>query len=312
MTSVRVRPLGAADVSAFEAFLAPRAESSLFLLANSRRAGFADAGRPFEGTYAGAFEAGLLTAVAAHFWNGIVAVQAPVHLDAVLRRALGASGRAVAGLTGPYDQVVAARSALGASSQPAAVEAPEGLFVLDLADLLVPEALASGAVRCRRPREGEIALLAAWRAAYRREVLGEPPGAANDDAGREDVRALQAAGSQWVLEADGALAAYSAFNARLPEIVQVGGVWTPPERRGKGFARAVVAASLLQARAQGVARAVLFTESPAARRAYEAIGFRKVGEYGLVIFTRPVPSRSPSRRRRSPESRSARTPGPRR
>jgi predicted GNAT family acetyltransferase len=92
-----------------------------------------------------------------------------------------------------------------------------------------------------------------------------------------------------VLEADGALAAYSAFNARLPEIVQVGGVWTPRPQRGRGFARAVVAASLLEARAEGVARAVLFTESPAARRCYEALGFRKVSEYGLVIFTHPVP-----------------------
>jgi predicted GNAT family acetyltransferase len=29
---------------------------------------------------------------------------------------------------------------------------------------------------------------------------------------------------------------------------------------------------------------VLFTENPSARRAYEALGFRRVGEYGLVIF----------------------------
>ena len=312
MTSESVRLLGAEDAPAFEAFLAPRAESSLFLLANARRAGFADAGRPFEGTYAGAFEEGLLTAVAAHFWNGIVAMQTPVHLDAVLRRAVGASGRALAGLTGPYDQVVAARSALDTASRPASIEAPEGLFVLELADLRVPEALASGAVRCRRPREGEMAQLAAWRAAYRREVLGEAPGPANDAAGREDVRALQEARSHWVLEADGALAAYSAFNARLPEIVQVGGVWTPRQLRGRGFARAVVAASLLEARAEDVGRAVLFTENPAARRAYEALGFRRVGEYGLVIFTRPAPWKSPSRRRRSKASRFARTPGPRR
>ena len=82
----------------------------------------------------------------------------------------------------------------------------------------------------------------------------------------------------------GAPVAYSAFNARLPEIVQVGGVWTPPDRRGRGYARAVVAGSLLEARAEGVRRAVLFTSNPMARRAYEALGFRKIGEYGLVIF----------------------------
>lgn len=166
MSGPRVRLLGAADAPAFEAFLGPRAESSLFLLANARRAGLEDSGRPFTGAYAGAFQGESLAAVAAHFWNGIVALQAPAHLKAVLRRAAGASGRAVAGLTGPYDQVVAARAALGAALRPAAVEEPEGLFVLDLKDLRVPDALVSGTVRCRRPQEEDFPLLFAWRAAY--------------------------------------------------------------------------------------------------------------------------------------------------
>ena len=286
MAAPLVRVLGAEDAPAFESFLGPRADSSLFLLANARRAGFVDRGGLFEGTYAGAFEDGRLAAVAAHFWNGIVAVQAPAHLKDVVRCAAGSSGRAVTGLTGPHDQVAAARGALGASEREAAVEAPEGLFALDLPGLRVPDSLPARAVRCRRPREEDIGLLAAWRAAYRREVLGEPAGAANDEAARDDVRALHAAGSHFVLETpeQGAPVSYSAFNARLPEVVQVGGVWTPPDQRGRGYARAVVAGSLLEARAEGVARAVLFTSNPAAQRAYEALGFRRVGEYGLVIF----------------------------
>lgn len=284
MAGPRVRLLGADDAPAFEAFLGPRAESSLFLLANARRAGFEDSGLPFTGAYAGAFEGELLTGVAAHYWNGIVALQAPAHLDEVLRRAVGASGRAVAGLTGPYDQVVAARGALSASARPAAVEKPEGLFVLDLGRLAVPDALASGRVQCRRPRAEDLPRLVEWRAAYRREVLGEPAGRENEAASRDDVRSLQESGSHWLLEAGGVPVAYSAFNARLPEIVQVGGVWTPPPLRGRGFARAVVAASLLEARAGGVRRAVLFTENPAAAKAYAALGFRRVGDYGLVIF----------------------------
>ena len=92
--------------------------------------------------------------------------------------------------------------------------------------------------------------------------------------------------SHFVLEVQGSdgPVSYSAFNASLPEIVQVGGVWTPPEQRGRGYARAVVAGSLLDARAERVVRAVLFTENPAARRAYEALGFQRVGEYGLGDF----------------------------
>jgi predicted GNAT family acetyltransferase len=49
-----------------------------------------------------------------------------------------------------------------------------------------------------------------------------------------------------------------------------------------------VAGSLLEARRQGAARAVLFTDHPAAERAYEAIGFQAVGEYGLVLLREPM------------------------
>lgn len=286
MTAPTVRVLRIEDAPAFESFLSTRVDSSLFLLANARRAGFSDRGRAFEGTYAGAFEDGHLAAVAAHFWNGFVAVQAPHHLEAVLEKAVGASGRAVSGLTGPHDQVVAARRILRADLRPAAVEAPEGLFGLDLSDLKVPEFVASGAMRCRRPREDELDLLQQWRSAYRREALGEPAGSENVRLAGDDIRTLHGSDSHFVLEAIGQSApiAYSAFNARLPEIVQVGGVWTPPDARGRGYARAVVAGSLLEVQAEGAVRAVLFTENPAARRAYEALGFQRVGEYGLVIF----------------------------
>jgi len=65
-----------------------------------------------------------------------------------------------------------------------------------------------------------------------------------------------------------------------------GGVWTPPEFRGRGYARSVVAGSLVAAGKQGVARAVLFADplNAAARAAYLSIGFAIVGDYGLVLF----------------------------
>jgi uncharacterized protein len=77
------------------------------------------------------------------------------------------------------------------------------------------------------------------------------------------------------------------FNARLPDVVQVGGVYTPPEHRRRGAARAVVAGMLRGARdEEGVGRAILFTgdDNVAAQTAYRAIGFTAVGEYGLVLL----------------------------
>ncbi len=48
----------------------------------------------------------------------------------------------------------------------------------------------------------------------------------------------------------------------------------------------MVAGSLLAARNQGVDRAVLFADplNQAAKRAYLSLGFRIVGDYGLVLL----------------------------
>ncbi len=44
---------------------------------------------------------------------------------------------------------------------------------------------------------------------------------------------------------------------------------------------------LREARGKGVTRAVLFTnhDNVSAQRAYEAIGFKRVGDYGLVLWS---------------------------
>jgi predicted GNAT family acetyltransferase len=118
------------------------------------------------------------------------------------------------------------------------------------------------------------------------EALGIANGPDLAASSRAEIDRLQREGSHWIVLDGGQPVSYSAFNARLPDIVQVGGVWTPPELRGGGYGRAVVAGSLLDARAAGVDRAVLFTgeENRSARAAYEALGFRVVGDYALVIF----------------------------
>jgi uncharacterized protein len=72
--------------------------------------------------------------------------------------------------------------------------------------------------------------------------------------------------------------------ARADESVQIGGVWTPPELRNRGYGRAVVAGALHESARDGVTRAVLFTDNPAARRSYERLGFRQIGEYGITIY----------------------------
>lgn len=280
--------LSTGDEPALEAFLRPWLESSMFLRANARAAGLVDRGEPLQGTYVAAIDGGEIAGVAAHYWNGMLVLQAPDNrfIEPLARAAIARSARELRGFVGPWSQCRDARSALGLTDRATVLDSREQLYALDLARLRVPEILASGRVSCRRPREDELAILADWRADYSIEALGLSGGPELAATSRVEIGRLHAERSQWVLEDAGRPVSYSAFNARLPDVVQIGGVWTPVELRGRGYGRAVVAGSLLDARAEGVARAVLFTgeENLSARRAYEALGFRVVGDYALVIF----------------------------
>ena len=64
-------------------------------------------------------------------------------------------------------------------------------------------------------------------------------------------------------------------------------VFTPQAVRGQGYARRAVALHLDRARASGVKRAILFASGPSASRAYEAIGFERIGNFTLLFFAEP-------------------------
>nr|WP_302478065.1 GNAT family N-acetyltransferase [Ruegeria atlantica] len=104
---------------------------------------------------------------------------------------------------------------------------------------------------------------------------------------KTDIAAYIERDSHRALLMDGQPVAMTGFNARLPEVVQIGGVYTPPGLRGSGYARLAVALHLQEAHRNGAARAVLFAASDAAARAYIAIGFRPAGHYSLILFKNP-------------------------
>lgn len=277
-----IRLLRHGDQAALEKFLARYADSSMFLLANSRKAGLVDGGLPFQATYAGAFEEGSIAAVAAHSWRGTVLVQAPLHLQEVVRAAVAASGRRVTGVLGPYGQAVAAARSLG--DMQLRHEGRELLYALDLCALHVPATLERGEVSCRRPRDDELPLLIDWRVDYVRETKVEQEGPDLRARCAISIELLHADEADFVLERAGVPVAYCCYNARIAEAVQIGGVWTPVALRGRGYARCVVAGALQSALARGASRAILFTPESnlPARRSYEALGFSVVGDYGLI------------------------------
>jgi RimJ/RimL family protein N-acetyltransferase len=287
---VTIRQLKPGDEAILEAFLLPRLETSMFLISNMRESGLEYNGDRYTGDYVAAFEDDRIVAVMAHFWNGIVITQAPVHLGVLWRETLKASERSLKGIIGPYEQVHALKSTLPLESADPQLDRREILYSLALDDLVVPEALRAGQVKGRLAELRDVDVLARWRVGYEIEALGEEETEQLWAHERAMAERVVEDGNTWILEAHGRPVATSAFNSRIAEAVQIGGVWTPPEFRRRGYARSVVAQSLLDARDEGVQMAILFTDEDnvPAQKAYTSLGFRHIADYYLFMLREPL------------------------
>jgi RimJ/RimL family protein N-acetyltransferase len=286
-----IRVLQPGDEEALKTFLQPRIESSMFLVGNLQAAGLLDNGRPHQGTYAAVFEQEQIVGVAALFWNGSLILQAAVELlDGLWQTAVAAAPRPMLGVLGPQQQVQAVLDSLKIMPAAIQLDEPENLYSLHLADLRVPAKLQSGEWRGRRVQHEDIALLTRWMVGYGLEALGETDSPELWQQKRTSVQRNLERGRTWILEEQGQPVSTSSFNTTTAEIVQVGGVWTPPDLRRRGYGRGAVAASLLAVRDEGVRKAILFTgeENIPAQRAYVTLGFRQIGEYRITLFKEPL------------------------
>jgi uncharacterized protein len=285
---VELRRLGPGDEPRLFEFLGRYVESSLFFFSNVERVGLVDDGERFQGTYVASFDrAGAITAVAAHSWTGTVMLQGDRGLERAAQRAVELSGRKLSGFIGPWSLVCRARRALGLEATRAGHDGAELLFALSLDALSLPPLLSQTSVALRVPTAAEASgVLARWRFDYQVETLGLAPTPEQEQSARRDTEGWREAGNLWVLTVGDEIVTMTGFNAEARGMVQVGGVFTPPALRGRGYARAAVAASLLKAREHGAQRSFLFTAktNQAAQRAYTALGFEVIGDFGLVLF----------------------------
>jgi predicted GNAT family acetyltransferase len=295
---MRPRILDASNHAALERFLLMHRESSMILLGNLGSAGLHDDGQRYSATYCALFNGEEICAVAAHYWNGLVLLQAPTQALELAKAAVQASGRAFNGVIGPANQVAeikaglhelahaAGELAVGRELQHPMLDSVEKLYSLQIDKLHVPQSLRSGELGVRLMRWQDVELMTDWRVGYTVALINEEDTPALREKSREAVEQCHSDQRMWILEAEGQAVACSDFNASLEDTVQVGGVWTPPALRGRGYARAVVAGSLLAARSRGVEQAVLFTgvDNVPAQKAYEAIGFHQIGFYHLLLF----------------------------
>ncbi len=266
------------DLPAVQAYLEARVDQAMFPLSNLRRYGLDGEGPYGPGMWAHWTDntvAGVLTVTRNH------TVMANVHADLAepIVRELGQIYRIV----GPTTTSRPLIERFGLANHDLELDRDERQFSLGLNDLIIPE----GRGDLRPIEEGDRSTLVPWHVAYNVETLGADPESFTEMAERVFEAQLQT-GWHMVLAEGNDLLAMTGFNARLPQIVQIGGVFTPPNLRNEGLARRAVALHLAKARSEGVERATLFASGEAAARAYRAIGFEDIGTWTLFLLKEAV------------------------
>lgn len=191
-------------------------------------------------------------------------------------------GRHVKGFIGDGQQVAALRHAVGLSRK-AELDAIEPAFILDIANIQMPDTTG---FTLHPLTAAPLDLLIEWRTDYQIATLDAPADEAKDRATRE-INAYVEKDSHRVLFQNGVPVSMTGFNAELPEIVQIGGVYTPPDLRSRGFARIALAMHLSEVSVDGVTQAVLSAANTAAARAYVALGFERTGSFAIAIYEDP-------------------------
>lgn len=141
----------------------------------------------------------------------------------------------------------------------------------------------------RVARESDRPTLVDWFQGFSAEALpdGDHP-AQREDAERTATHWL-AGGGLWVWE-DGGLAAMAGASGRTPTGIRVGAVYTPPDKRRRGYASALVAA-LSQAQLDAGRRfCFLYTDlaNPTSNHIYQAIGYEAVCDVDEYRFGAPA------------------------
>ncbi|MBT9384866.1 GNAT family N-acetyltransferase [Pseudooceanicola sp. CBS1P-1] len=267
-----------------EAFLSGHAETSMFLRGNLAAHGIGAS----EAANATDFwlweDAGRLAGVFGATRSGNLMLQLPGRAPEALAAAARAlKGRPFKALTGEARQAEAFLKVLG-QWDGLRVNDLEPLYRLDLSKL------PGGASPLRRARSEELPMLSAWFAAYERDLgfaAADPAEARLQAFLRAEEAVSGGSAVRLLTEADRPVA-MAALNAEAVDCVQLGGVYVPEGARNAGLGRRVARAVLAEARDRGARTAILFANNPAAARAYEAIGFERIGDYRIAMPQAPT------------------------
>jgi predicted GNAT family acetyltransferase len=197
----------------------------------------------------------------------------PAEAAGPLARTVRATGASLSGVAGPEPtagRIAAAwAAATGARSELAMAQRVQVLAA--------PPSPATGPPGCPRPAsEEDRALLERWAVGFWADT-GVP---ADDPA---VWVGLALGGGRLLLWEDGEPACMVGWTARALGLVRIAPVYTPPERRGRGYATALVAAACRRIAAGDTGHITLNSDrdDPVAAAVYRRVGFRPVAAAGL-------------------------------
>jgi predicted GNAT family acetyltransferase len=139
----------------------------------------------------------------------------------------------------------------------------------------------------RRIVEGDRALIRDWIVAFDQEALGNNEHGNADELNRTIDRYLTSPiTGLYVWEDDDAVVAMAGHSGPTPHGMRIGPVYTPPERRGRGYASALVAALSQMLLDTGRQFCFLFTDlsNPTSNHIYQAIGYEPVCDVDVYTF----------------------------
>ena len=226
-------------------------------------------------------EAGDITDVLTITQAGMVFPQ--IHTLSITELTELVSDRTIIGVIGEATQVETFRAKFTPNA-PTKLDAVEPHFSLSLEHMQMPD---TQGMTLTPLEDADRDLMIEWRRLYELEALNETPEKALEIATKDVERYIER-DSHRVLYHNSRPVCTTGFNATYKTCVQIGGVFTPPDLRNNGYARAAVALHLKEAQTKGADMAILFSASEAAARAYMSIGFRQIGEFTLMILDEPA------------------------
>jgi predicted GNAT family acetyltransferase len=137
----------------------------------------------------------------------------------------------------------------------------------------------------RRADEGDRDQLFDWELAFRREAFPEKQPNLQEVERAVDIRLHSEIAGSFLWD-DGGAVCYVGFGGPTPHGIRIGPVYTPPEKRKRGYASACVAGVSQWLLDNGREFCFLFTDlrNPTSNHIYQEIGYQPVCDFGEYAF----------------------------